>query len=94
MTEQQKKEIEKLRTLEELEKYVKDSNITIQDRFYDCELGDVLHRKRFELIFKEIKVRPLSDEDKEKVRNARAEKYDPAKKGFRQLIIESRRNVN
>lgn len=50
MTEQQKKEIENISSIQEWDNYVDDNNIAWCDRVWDIELGNTLHTKRFCLL--------------------------------------------
>ena len=53
MTEKQKEEIENIKTIPEWDQYILDNNIKRKDRILDEELGNALHKKRFQ-IFGEI----------------------------------------
>jgi len=88
MTEQQKKEIEELKSWDEWEAYVKNNNIDAKVRIYDPELGDVIHNKGFSFLDFETLRAPISPETQAHIDEQKKRKYDPNQKGFRQLIVE------
>lgn len=96
MTSQQEKEISEIKTLKEWGEWIDKEGIT--PKIYrslwarDKPLADALHKKRFECLGRELKVAELTPEQKLFVENARKKKYDPTKKGFREIISEH--NIN